>query len=232
MKIVSWNANGKFREKIRLFDPGAIDVMVVQECERTEKSEELYRAAGWKFHWIGENRHKGLGIFVPINRQCEKLSHEIQVCRYFLPVRVSDELTVMGVWAMGGKSASVSYAGQITRFLESYMHLLEPKKTIFVGDFNSNSIWDKRHRNANHTNNDAQLNEIGLKSLYHEYEGEKLGEETKSTFFMYRKQEKPYHIDYAYLPEIYLENSSIEIGCWREWLEHSDHMPLIVDLNF
>jgi len=231
MKIVSWNANGKFREKIRLFDPTTTDVLVIQECERTEESEGLYRDAGWEFQWLSENIHRGLGVFVPVGRRCKRLSLGITECQYFLPVSVDDSQTIVGVWAMGGGSKSASYAGQITRFLDKYANLIDPTNTILIGDFNSNSIWDKRHRVANHTSNDARLSELGLKSLYHSRENEDQGKETRPTFYMYRKRDKPYHIDYAYLPKRYVEDALIEIGCPNEWLEHSDHMPLIVNLE-
>ena len=33
MKIVSWNANCKFRDKLNIIDAYGWDVLVVQECE-------------------------------------------------------------------------------------------------------------------------------------------------------------------------------------------------------
>jgi len=230
MNIVSWNANGKFREKILLFSPATTDVLVIQECENTEKSQALYRAAGWDFHWISENQHRGLGIFVPLRRRCKKLSWGITDCQYFLPVEVRDKIIIVGVWAMGGKSKSTSYAGQITRFLDSNAHRLNSNKIVLIGDFNSNAIWDKRHRVANHTANDKRLVDVGLTSLYHREKSEEQGKETTPTFYMYRKKEKPYHIDYVYLPEKILETASIDVGCPDQWLQYSDHMPLFITL--
>jgi len=231
MKIVTWNANGKFRDKVQLFDPKSTNILVVQECENTEKSIESYNAAGWKFLWLGENKNKGLGIFVPLNHTIEPLSWEMENCRYFLPVTINQKNIVIGVWAMGGKSKSVSYAGQVSRFLYEYSDKINPEHTMIIGDFNSNSIWDKRHKNANHTNNDARLNQVGLRSLYHSKKNELQGSETEPTFFMYRKPDKPYHIDFAYLPEKYLEGASIDIGSNENWLKYSDHMPIFICLS-
>lgn len=231
MKIVSWNAGQKFREKIKLFDPKDIDVLVIQECENTDLSAEMYKAAGWDFHWIGQNKHKGLGIFVPVNNTIESLNWAITECYFFLPVKISNDLVILGVWTKGGKSKSVSYAAQLTRFLDNHIDKIDADRTILIGDLNSSFNFDKkRDKHYNHTKNTDRLGEIGLKSLYHFQTKEEQGSETKSTFFMYRHQDKPYHIDYAYLPTAYLENASIEIGRPSDWLQKSDHVPLFVHL--
>jgi len=232
MKIVSWNASQKFREKVKLFDPKAIDVLVVQECENTELSAEMYKEAGWDFHWMGQNKHKGLGIFVPVNNTIEPLNWSITGCYYFLPVKISNDLVILGVWTKGGKSKSVSYAAQVTRFLDSYIQNIDAERTILIGDFNSSFNFDKkRDKHHNHTKNTSRLAEIGLESLYHFQTKEEQGSEAKSTFYMYRHQDKPYHIDYAYLPKPYLESASIEIGRPSDWLQHSDHVPLFIELH-
>jgi endonuclease/exonuclease/phosphatase family metal-dependent hydrolase len=56
------------------------------------------------------------------------------------------------------------------------------------------------------------------------------GEELQPTFYLYRNLSKPYHIDYAFLPKMLLTGASISIGNNEEWLEISDHMPLIIDI--
>lgn len=232
MKIVSWNASQKFREKVKLFDPKAIDVLVIQECENTELSAEMYKTAGWDFQWMGQNKHKGLGIFVPANDNIESLEWAITECYYFLPVKISNDLVILGVWTKGGKSKSVSYAAQLTRFLDNYLDKIDAERTILIGDLNSSFNFDKkRDSHYNHTKNTSRLAEIGLQSLYHFQTKEEQGSETESTFYMYRHRDKPYHIDYAYLPNPYLEIASIEIGRPSDWLQHSDHVPLFVNLR-
>jgi len=55
------------------------------------------------------------------------------------------------------------------------------------------------------------------------------GKETKPTLFMYRKIEKPYHIDYAFASRNMFKNDKnfVDIGKPEVWLKHSDHMPVI-----
>ena len=228
MQIVSWNSHQKFREKIKMFSPDFIDVLIVQECENTDAAAIAYKNAGWKYVWTGDNIHKGLGIFVPISIEIERLHWVISDCKYFLPVQISHSIVMVGVWAKGGKSNSVRYAGQITRLLDSHMREIERNSASIIGDFNSNSIWDKRHKTANHTQNNMRLNSIGLQSLYHFVHSAENGLEKHLTFYLSYNKAKPYHIDYAYIPVSVLANSQIEIGMPDYWLEYSDHMPLFI----
>ena len=141
-------------------------------------------------------------------------------------------MVILGVWTKDGKSKSVSYAAQVTRFLDSYIENIDAERTILIGDFNSSFNFDKRRDNHyNHTKNTSRLAEIGLHSLYHFQTKEEQGSESKSTFYMYRHQDKPYHINYTYLPKAYLQSASIEIGQPGDWLQHSDHVPLFIQLH-
>jgi len=46
----------------------------------------------------------------------------------------------------------------------------------------------------------------------------------ESTLFLYRKKERPYHVDYIYTSIDFLKNLKIlEIGKFDEWIQFSDH---------
>jgi endonuclease/exonuclease/phosphatase family metal-dependent hydrolase len=77
----------------------------------------------------------------------------------------------------------------------------------------------------------AELAEIGLQSLYHRVKNEVQGSESIPTFYLQRNLSKPYHIDYAFVPEDLIEGSDIEVGRSSDWLSVSDHMPLILDIS-
>lgn len=49
---------------------------------------------------------------------------------------------------------------------------------------------------------------------------------------MYRKRDKRYHyhVDYAFASQDITKSASISIGKVDEWLEFSDHMPVILDI--
>jgi exonuclease III len=230
MRLISWNANCRFRDKIRLFSPKDHDVLIIQECEKTKVSESAYKNAGWDFVWVGANRHKGLGVFVPAGNPIESIELQVEGCRYFLPVRTQGDTMIVGVWAMGGRSKKLSYAGQISQFIKDAAEMLREQKPIIAGDFNSNAIWDDRHPVANQTANNEMLESFGLRSLYHLKEGCAQGAESEATLYMYRDPTRPYHIDYCYLSADLVEKSTMKIGSPLVWLEHSDHMPLFINM--
>lgn len=85
------------------------------------------------------------------------------------------------------------------KYLQLHKDKLKDKKVIIAGDFNSNAIWDKWDRWWNHSDVVKEFEELGIKSLYHHLTNEKQGKETKPTFYLQRKLEKPYHIDYIFI---------------------------------
>ena len=104
--------------------------------------------------------------------------------------------------------------------------------SILVGDFNSNKIWDTKDRIANHTDVVDYLNKKGIVSLYHQQENEKQGEESKASFFMYRKLDKPYHIDYCFTSNNIINNGfEINFEDAQKWIDLSDHSPIIVEFK-
>lgn len=52
--------------------------------------------------------------------------------------------------------------------------------------------------------------------------------ETQGTLFHTKNKDKPYHIDYCYFKNFQLEKAELEN--FDDWIKHSDHLPVIVDL--
>ena len=71
-------------------------------------------------------------------------------------------------------------------------------------------------------------------SLYHAVTGEEQGEETSPTFFLQRRLQKPYHIDYAFSSKDIFDckSNTVSIGGHTEWLEFSDHVPLTFTIAY
>jgi endonuclease/exonuclease/phosphatase family metal-dependent hydrolase len=75
------------------------------------------------------------------------------------------------------------------------------------------------------------LNEHGLVSTYHEHFGEPQGGETRHTLYMFRHQDKPYHIDYIFIPKEWASRlKTVEVGAFETWSKLSDHCPVAVDV--
>ena len=75
-----------------------------------------------------------------------------------------------------------------------------------------------------------ELSEIGIESLYHKFTNEVQGEETKPTFYLQRKIEKPYHIDFCFAPKR-LSDKLINLGSLINSLT-KPRAPISESINF
>ena len=249
MKIVTWNCNGALRKKIQEVDSLDADVLVIQECENPAESTKQFRSWASDYLWIGESKNKGIGVFPKKGNTVRKLEwqgmFEIQGLlsksnsirwktsdlKLFLPFGVNDEFNVLGVWTKGSDSGVFGYMGQFWKFLQIHHDDLAQDKTLILGDFNSNEMWNKPDRWWNHSDVVIELKKLGIESLYHHQHKEAQGEESKPTFFHRRKETNSYHIDYVFCTGDLLSNSNLRIGKKKKWIAVSDHMPLIVTVE-
>nr|WP_199241814.1 endonuclease/exonuclease/phosphatase family protein [Desulfosporosinus sp. Sb-LF] len=210
------------------------DILVVPECENLDRYSNLSSLfeSGHK-QWIGENQSKGLGVFS--SSQYKLSVHEMYnpEFKYILPMRVEGltKFILFAIWAMNDRvNPFRRYIAQIWLALKYYDSLLD-ESTIICGDFNSNVIWDNESpkRAGTHTDVVNYLKEKGIKSTYHVFNGEEQGKETQPTLYMYRKKDKPYHIDYCFASENLLARiNGVDIGSYEEWSGLSDHSPISV----
>ncbi|MFD1630666.1 endonuclease/exonuclease/phosphatase family protein [Pseudopedobacter beijingensis] len=233
MKIITWNCNGAFRNKYSSLDCFNADVLVIQECENPFISNDVsYKHFAKNHIWIGNNKHKGLGIFAKEEIKIKSLDwsniYETHPVNYFLPVQINHTQTLIAVWAHHNNSPTFGYIGQLWKYLQINADKL--KNSIIIGDFNSNKIWDCWDRWWNHSEVVNILKNNGIESAYHKLYNENHGEEVQKTFFLHRNHLKAYHIDYCFLPTSLLqETTKIEIPNFENWKSLSDHLPLIIE---
>lgn len=232
MRIVSWNCNGALRKKLVALRSYDADVYVIQECENpNESSCPDYRAWASNHLWVGGNKNKGLGVFAKPEIALASLNLDAGTLESFIPCTLNERFVLWAVWTRQANSPTFRYIGQLWKYLQKHKTTLSGKDAVVIGDFNSNVCWDAWDRWWNHSDVVRELEELGIYSLYHAVKGEAQGSESSPTFYMHRKREKPYHIDYAFLSKIYLSSASLEVGNPNIWLEHSDHMPLFMQIN-
>jgi len=217
-----------YRKKAKLISGYHPDLVVVPECE------SLGEATG-KHLWFGDNLKKGIGIFCYSDFKIELHEAYNPAFKYVIPIKVKGpfKFSLFAVWAMNDlKDVRKRYIGQVYSAIDYYKNLLN-YPTIIMGDFNWNAIWDKSPSYplyGNLGNTVDLLNLRGIRSAYHEFFKEDLGKETKPTFFMHHNKDKPYHIDYCFTSSDF-NISNVEIGSFDDWIDKSDHVPLITTLE-
>lgn len=239
MKIVTWNCNGAFRKKYHLIDELNADILIIQECENPKESTKEYKNwANDNYLWIGNNKNKGLGIFAKNNHFLELLNWSDTNTNYkneklesFLPCKINNSFILLAVWTKYANSEVFGYIGQFWKYLQLHKNKISKDNIIIVGDFNSNSIWDKWDRWWNHSDVVKELSEIKIKSLYHTLNNEEHGKEITSTFYLQKNFKKAYHIDYIFTSIDLMNNATIKILEKEKWIEVSDHIPIVSELN-
>ena len=235
MRIIEWNCQGAFRLKYKEIYDLQPDILIVLECEEELKLQFGKLVPSPKdFLWIGEKGKKGVGIFSYSNFKIKLLKEYNPKFKYVVPVEVSDDVNsfiLFAIWAKDNKDNPLSrYIGQVWNAVNYYKTLFR-NNTILIGDFNSNQIWDDKARVGNHTDVVNFLNSFNIESLYHKQENESQGKESAMTFFMHRNSKKPYHIDYVFSSFELIKNGfKLKLGNIEDWLDKSDHIPMILDI--
>lgn len=232
MKIVSWNCNGAFRRKYKeLFNafPDA-DVFVVQECENPAfYNDTEYRAIFQTGFHAGTPDYytKGIGVFsrkmLWVRRTKCKYADTVMMMGY-APFEVGGKTNILAVWPHG------KYVEEMIDFLKLNEGILT-NDMLIIGDTNSNTVFNNHHPvGKNHDVLVELLNEKGLDDAYNYMTGEKEGEETVPTFYIYRYLSQPFHLDRAFTSAARLKRFAVASD--RDyWLTLSDHIPIEAEID-
>jgi len=225
-----------FRKKADFILAHKPDILIVPECEHPDKLK--FNADTPKPNdilWFGKNQNKGLGIFSYSEFKFTVLDSHNPELRMIIPIAVNGggyDFTLLAIWANNPDDIDGQYIEQVWKAIHFYNELLISKQIILIGDFNSNTIWDRTSRVGNHTDVVKRLEDKGICSSYHLIHNQIHGSEIHPTLFMYRHKNKPYHIDYCFASKFLTDKlQSVEIGEYDFWIQHSDHMPLIVTFD-
>jgi len=225
-----------FRKKADIILKHQPDILIVPECEDPNKL--IFSAEAQKptdSLWFGQNPNKGLGIFSYCNFRFKLLDVHEDSFKMVIPIAVSNEqfgFTLFAIWANNPKDPDGHYITQVWKAINHYDALITNRQTILVGDFNSNTIWDKPKREGNHSTVVKKLEAKDIYSVYHKHFNQTQGSEQHPTLYMYRKKDKSYHIDYCFASKDILDHlKSVEVGEYEFWCRYSDHVPVIVTFD-
>jgi len=225
-----------FRKKADFILTYKPDILVVPECEHPDKLLfPIDTPKPTDILWFGKNQSKGLAIFSYSNFRFKVLDNHNQDLQMIIPIAVTDGqfgFNLFAIWANNPTDRDGQYIEQVWKAVHHYSNLLTDTKTILVGDFNSNTIWDRKHRQSNHSNVVKFLEDKGIFSTYHIHYKQTQGTEEHPTLYMYRHKDKTYHIDYCFASKDLLDKVSyVEIGEFEEWTKYSDHVPVVVTFD-
>lgn len=226
-----------FRKKASVVLANKPDILVVVECEHLEKL--VYTTDTIKSTdslWFGKNQHKGLAIFSYGNYRFRVLENHNESFKMIIPIEVTGgpfTFNLFLIWAYNPDDNDGRYITQVWKAITHYDELITDRPTMLIGDFNSNTIWDyKKHRMGSHSSVVKQLEDKKIFSTYHIHHKQKQGTEEHPTFYMYRHNHRPYHIDYCFVSEDLLDKvKSVEVGNYNDWIQYSDHVPLILEFD-
>ena len=236
MKIITWNCNMAFRKKADLILSYQPDILIIPECEHPGKlifGNETAKPTDSL--WFGKNLNKGIGIFSYTGFRFKVLKNYNEDLQLVIPILVSSkefQFKLFAIWANNPTDPDGQYVTQVWKAIRHYNGHLRSKQTMLIGDFNSNSIWDKPRREGNHSTVVQKLASKDIHSVYHRYFNQDQGKEKHPTFYLYKQKDKAYHIDYCFASEAMMEHlKSVEVGAFEFWKKHSDHVPVIVSFD-
>lgn len=238
MRIVTWNANAHARimlpasaqaafaraqEAVNGFKP---DITVFQEIPNpfTPNSSTQF--------WHGPITARGVAV-------CVQPPFMLTPCFSTLPQSVFPfrvegpvSFTLLAVWSLPPeRSPSLqAYVREVIAGIVQCREFLRSGPAVIVGDFNSSGPEDAPAKAFTHGALVHMLrDEFNLISAYHQAHNVAHGGKVDPTFYLYRKKERSYHIDYCFVPMTWQINS-VEVGSFEAWSTRSDHCPLCVDV--
>jgi exonuclease III len=252
LRIFSWNCNGKKNgltvEKMQLIKKFRPMIIILQECTYCDclKFNNEYKNIVW--YGDGKDSQLGIGMFSNTFRFKLLPSHSYDApFRYVVPYSVEkDDLhfTLFSVWAKkhistksdNGKEQpdslhNLDYADNIISAVDYYADLFKDK-VIFIGDFNSADLPQKR--------SPEHLRVIEKLTAHNVYNWAKLPDviydgdyEFLPTFFQNYDRNKAYANDYCFMTnDIYnITVGVFFVGVPEKWLDYSDHVPIMLDIN-
>lgn len=225
-----------FRKKAEFILAHQPDILIIPECEHPDKLK--YSPTTPKPNdslWFGSNMNKGLGIFSYNEFRIKLLKDHNPELKMIIPVAVvgnNTKFTLYAIWANNPGDPDGQYIEQVWKAIHYYDKKLKNRRTVLIGDFNSNTIWDRQHRAGSHSNVVKRLEEKGIFSCYHLHHKQVQGKEEHPTFYLYKHKDKSYHLDYCFASKDMADKiQSVEIGDYDFWKQHSDHVPVMVTFN-
>ena len=221
MRVTTWNCSrgADVDEFLSLVEPLQADLVALQECRRPDGDDASVT-------WSGGDARQGAAVV----STSEALPIEpieipsLQPTVVPVVVRAPEPFVFVGVWT------HPPYNEVAWDSMTACVNAAEGLPVVAAGDFNSSpGVRGQERTSAQFL--ERMRDELGLVSAYHHLTGEAPGEETRATYYHQWNESNPFHIDYCFLPEAWVNRlTGVSVGSYADW-PRSDHRPLTVDLD-
>jgi len=224
MRIITWNcARGPWSLKNRALDTLRSDIAVITEAPRA--------VADFGLPWFGQPSARNGKTIVTAPDYSVEIIPTVEGAPCVTPVRITgpQSFTLLAIWTWPAAPYK-NYREPLLAGLRAYRRL--PPPFVIAGDFNGNTSFDKRPKSRiKWSHCFAAVEEFGVVSAYHNFFGAAYGAETHPTQYQTRNANKPFHLDYVFVPTAW--RGAIRGVCVPPYEEFalSDHRPVIVDLD-
>lgn len=250
VKVLTWNCNGGFRNKLSIIQSIKPDIAIIQECSADDAT---FAARNHDFTWArksnAKDNKKGMAIICfnsnfnlkpPILPQIwsQQLKEDPSRLDLFIPIEVygPQKFNLLATWSFNNRSLPSSQRrvleGPILMAIRILNEWLSSSPSIVAGDFNHNPKFDRYTKVNLFRRHIEELEKLKLYSIHHTQNQESYGVEAQPTHLWRYKE--PYVIDYIFANNIYwniitagkLSFSDLEKNSVR-----SDHVPIWIDIT-
>ena len=198
------------------------DLVALQECRRPDGDSP-------SVIWRGDLEQQGAAVVSTSPALPIKVIEIPDLHPTVVPVVVEapQPFVFVGVWTVRKHQTYNKVAWEA---MTACVAAADGMPVVAAGDFNSSPrVADQKRESEQFLQ--CMRDELGLVSAYHHFHGEDFGAETRATHYFRFKESQPFHIDYCFLPETWLDRlAGVEVGSFAAWPQ-SDHRPLTVDLT-
>jgi endonuclease/exonuclease/phosphatase family metal-dependent hydrolase len=229
MRVATWNCCGKFRQKAQHVASLKPDILAVQEVEALDDEPKLSGdfQPTYAHRAVLRSIPKSIGMFSYTDTSLEALCVMPGV-RCYRARHHEHQFQVMAVWTSVSARGKPDYH-QLHEALDHHDGWVRQMPTVVLGDFNQSA----RYKGDGWPTLQRLLDGLGLASAYHSFFKEDFGNETMHTHYHQHRQDKGCHLDYVFLPEDWVPYiDHVSVGTYDDWKGISDHVPVIVDLDF
>jgi hypothetical protein len=221
VRLTTWNCyrGTRIPDALTHLEGIGADLITLQECQRPVDEDP-------NVLWCGTDPNQGIAV---VNRNAALQMERLNLPNLhptILPVLVHGPtpFVFVAVWT------HPPYATVASAAMAACAAGSEGLPMVAAGDFNISPGVVGQERSAPEFLRKMR-EEVGLVSAYHAHFAVAPRQEAHPTYLHQWRQETPFHFDYVFVPDAWVERiRGVEVGGYSDW-KQSDHRPLTVHVE-